>query len=196
LLSEEGFDASRGDASRHSPGRPPQASKRRTLPNCHSTYLAGKSHSKLTRCLALRSPKFVIKTVCGVSWWDSLFAPFPQVARAVSTRGALKPPTGNEAIRFEQHASGWVGQKKLNRCAKEPDEVLIGERLSLACYIKDALPAALHLSWKYADDFSSGIIANARCGGDNCHSASVGGALLGFANGVPERWLNGGSPCI
>jgi len=73
--------------------------------------------------------------------------------------------------------------------------VLIGERLSLACYIKDALPAALHLSWKYADDFSSGIIANARCGGDNCHSASVGGALLGFANGVPERWLNGGSPC-
>lgn len=118
-------------------------------------------------------------------------------AAAALTRILLALEAGSglkEAI--EQHATGWVGQKKLNQWAKEPDEVVIGERLSPACYIKDAFPAALYLSWKYADDFSSGIIANAHCGGDNCHRASVVGALLGFANGVPERWLLGGSPRI
>jgi ADP-ribosylglycohydrolase len=118
-------------------------------------------------------------------------------AAAALTRILLALEAGSglkEAI--EQHATGWVGQKKLNQWAKEPDEVVIGERLSPACYIKDAFPAALYLSWKYADDFSSGIIANAHCGGDNCHRASVVGALLGFANGVPERWLSGASPRI
>jgi ADP-ribosyl-[dinitrogen reductase] hydrolase len=74
--------------------------------------------------------------------------------------------------------------------------MVVGERLSRACSIKDAFAAALYLSWKYADDFSSGIIANAHCGGDKCHRASVVGALLGFANGVWERWLLGGSPRI
>ena len=122
-------------------------------------------------------------------------APEVLEAAVALTRILLAVEAGSglrEAI--EQNASGWVGQKKMQQWAKEPDEVVVGERLSPACYIKDAFPAALYLSWKYAADFSSGIIANAHCGGDNCHRASVVGALLGFANGVPERWCSETSP--
>ena len=97
-----------------------------------------------------------------------------------------------EAI--EHHGSGWVGRKKMQQWLGEPDEVVVGERLSPACYIKDAFPAALYLSWKYAEDFSAGIIANAHCGGDNCHRGAVVGALLAFANGIPERWHTESAP--
>lgn len=89
------------------------------------------------------------------------------------------------------HATGWVGERKFTQWSKEPDEVVIGQRLSPACYIKDSFPAALYLSWKYAKDFSSGIIANTHCGGDNCHRGAVVGALLGFENEIPSRWLEG-----
>ena len=89
------------------------------------------------------------------------------------------------------HASGWAGERKFTLWAKEPDEVVIGERVSPACYIKDAFTAALYLSWKYADDFSAGIIANTHCGGDNCHRGAVIGALLGLTNPIPEAWLAG-----
>lgn len=54
-----------------------------------------------------------------------------------------------------------------------------------------AYAAALHLAWKYHDDFSAGITANARVGGDNCHRGAVVGSLLGLALGVPTRWLEG-----
>ncbi|MEC7280806.1 MAG: ADP-ribosylglycohydrolase family protein, partial [Verrucomicrobiota bacterium] len=40
-------------------------------------------------------------------------------------------------------------------------------------------------------DFSAGIIANAYCGGDNCHRGAVVGALLGAANGAPKKWIQG-----
>lgn len=90
-----------------------------------------------------------------------------------------------------EHASGWAGEKKFSKWSKEPDEAVVGQRLSPACYIKDAFPAALYLSWKYAEDFSAGIIANAHCGGDNCHRGAIVGALLGFENSVPARWLDG-----
>ena len=63
--------------------------------------------------------------------------------------------------------------------------------LSPACYIQDAFPAALYLAWKYAKDFSGGIIANANLGGDNCHRGAVVGSLLGAANGVPPQWREG-----
>jgi ADP-ribosylglycohydrolase len=89
------------------------------------------------------------------------------------------------------HASGWVSERKFVQWSKEPDEAVIGQRLSPACYIKDAFPAALYLSWKYAGDFSSGIIANAHCGGDNCHRGAVLGALLGFKGPIPGHWLEG-----
>lgn len=97
---------------------------------------------------------------------------------------------------IERHASGWVGRKKMQLWLKQPDEVVVGEILSPACYIKDAFPAALYLSWKYADDFSGGIIANAHCGGDNCHRGSVVGSLLGLTNGVPARWQGESAPTV
>jgi ADP-ribosylglycohydrolase len=71
------------------------------------------------------------------------------------------------------------------------DEAVIGEILSPACYIKDAFPAALYLVWKYARDFSGGIIANANLGGDNCHRGAVVGSLLGAACKVPLKWRAG-----
>jgi len=88
-----------------------------------------------------------------------------------------------------EHASGWIGERKFKQWSKEADETVVGTRLSPACYIHDAFPAALYLSWKYADDFSAGIIANTHCGGDNCHRGVVVGALLGMKNKVPTHWL-------
>jgi len=118
----------------------------------------------------------------------------PEVLEAALsfTRILLSMEAGNglrESI--FNHASGWVSERKFVQWSKEPDEAVIGQRLSPACYIKDAFPAALYLSWKYAGDFSSGIIANAHCGGDNCHRGAVLGALLGFKGPIPGHWLDG-----
>ena len=89
------------------------------------------------------------------------------------------------------HASDWVSEAKVTAWSKEPDAVVIGRRLSPACYIPDAFPAALYLAWKYADDFGAGICANAQVGGDSCHRGAVVGSLLGEANGVPQPWRTG-----
>ncbi len=77
-------------------------------------------------------------------------------------------------------ASGtdWISRRKLEAWLGEPDLVVIGSRLSAACYIEDAFAASLYMAWKYAGDRSSGITANAMVGGDNCHRAAVVGALL------------------
>jgi ADP-ribosyl-[dinitrogen reductase] hydrolase len=88
-------------------------------------------------------------------------------------------------------ASDWISAKKLAHWQAEPDEVVVGHRLSPACYIKDAFPASLYLAYKYAEDFSAGICANAQVGGDSCHRASVVGSLLGLAKGVSEDWIAG-----
>jgi ADP-ribosylglycohydrolase len=84
-----------------------------------------------------------------------------------------------------------VSEKKLRRWQEKTDEEVVGKILSPACYIQDAFPAALYLAWKYAKDFSGGIIANANLGGDNCHRGAVVGSLLGAANGVPQQWVDG-----
>lgn len=60
-----------------------------------------------------------------------------------------------------------------------------------ACYLPDSFTASLYLAWKYAEDFSAGVLANAHCGGDNCHRGAAVGALLATANGVPQLWLQG-----
>lgn len=88
-------------------------------------------------------------------------------------------------------ASEVVSEKKLRRWNEQADEAVVGRILSSACYIQDAFPAALYLSWKYSKDFSAGIIANANLGGDNCHRGAVVGSLLGAANGVPSQWVDG-----
>jgi ADP-ribosylglycohydrolase len=93
-----------------------------------------------------------------------------------------------------QHGRDWLAPRTAEKWSREPDEVVIGQRLSPACYIADAFPASLYLAWKYADDFEAGLIANTNLGGDNCHRGAVLGSLLGSAVGVeriPARWRDG-----
>lgn len=74
----------------------------------------------------------------------------------------------------------------------EPDDRIIGPRLSTACYVQDSVPAVIYLALKYAEDPEAGLIANTNLGGDNVHRGGVLGALLGAANGMsgwPNRWV-------
>ncbi len=80
------------------------------------------------------------------------------------------------------------------RWLEEPDEAVIGRRLSSACYVEDALPAIIYLALKYHHDAARGLIANTNLGGDNAGRGAVLGALLGAANGpqaFPKPWVDG-----
>ena len=93
-----------------------------------------------------------------------------------------------------EHSTDWFSKRKAEQWSREPDEIVIGHRVSPACYIADAFPASLYLAWKYADDFETGVIANANVGGDNCHRGAVVGALLGAASRtarMPSRFVEG-----
>ena len=70
-----------------------------------------------------------------------------------------------------------------------PDRVVVGEKLSTACYLPESFVASLYFVWKYHDDFSLALLQNAKCGGDNCHRAVVVGGILGIGCGVPRKWL-------
>ncbi|MFM9026038.1 MAG: ADP-ribosylglycohydrolase family protein, partial [Planctomycetaceae bacterium] len=72
-----------------------------------------------------------------------------------------------------------------------PDRAVVGGILSPACYIPDAFPAALYLAWRHAGDVGSGLLANARCGGDNCHRGAVVGPLLAATAPIPRPVLEG-----
>jgi ADP-ribosyl-[dinitrogen reductase] hydrolase len=76
---------------------------------------------------------------------------------------------------------------------EEPDERIIGNRLSTACYVEDSVPAVIYLVLKYGDRPEQGLIANTNLGGDNVHRGGVIGALLGAQNGasaLPQRWVD------
>jgi len=91
------------------------------------------------------------------------------------------------------NSTDWLSKRKSMDWSKDPDEVVIGRRVSSACYIADAFPASLYLAWKYADDFEQGVIANANLGGDNCHRGAVLGSLMGCAVGLskmPQRYID------
>ena len=91
-------------------------------------------------------------------------------------------------------AGDWISSHKAEEWSREADDVVIGQRLSPACYIPNAFLASLYLAWKYADDFEAGVIANTNVGGENCHRGAVIGALLGGAAGVdslPTRFVEG-----
>jgi ADP-ribosyl-[dinitrogen reductase] hydrolase len=93
-----------------------------------------------------------------------------------------------------KHGADWFSCRKAGQWSRDPDEVVVGRRVSPACYIADAFPASLYLAWKYAGDFEAGIIANTSVGGDNCHRGAVVGALLGAAAGMarmPGRFIDG-----
>ena len=73
-----------------------------------------------------------------------------------------------------------------------PDDVVVGRRLSTACYVEDAVPAVIYLAYKYAENPERGLVVNTNLGGDNAHRGAILGALLGAANGLesfPERWV-------
>ena len=67
-----------------------------------------------------------------------------------------------------------------------PDRVVVGEKLSTACYLPESFVASLYFAWKYDDDFSLGLLQNAKVGGDNCHRAVVVGGVLGIGCGCRE----------
>lgn len=95
----------------------------------------------------------------------------------------------HDAIRRE--GGDWLSGNKAESWKGQPDEQVIGARFSPACYIAEAMPASLYLAWKYHDDFSAGIIANAMVGGDNCHRGAVVGSLLGAAAGTFPQAFQG-----
>jgi len=66
-----------------------------------------------------------------------------------------------------EHGGNWFSKRKAEQWSREPDEVVVGRRVSSACYIADAFPASLYPSWKYADDFEAGVLANTNECGDN-----------------------------
>lgn len=118
----------------------------------------------------------------------------PNVLRAADTLvrvcWAIREGTGvREAITKE--AGDWISGKKAEGWAKQPDEHVVGERFSTACYIAEAMPASLYLAWKYENDFVGGIVVNANVGGDSCHRGVVVGGILGLACGVPKAWSDG-----
>ncbi len=84
--------------------------------------------------------------------------------------------------------------RPIYRWLKDRDDHVIGQRLSSACYVEDAVPAVMYLALKYEDNPEAGLIANTRLGGDNAHRGAILGGILGAANGIqafPERWIDG-----
>lgn len=80
---------------------------------------------------------------------------------------------------------------------KDPDEMVIGPRLSTACYVDDAWPAVLYLLLKYRDQPRQALEANTNLGGDNCYRGAVLGGLLGAWHGAsawPPEWVEGLRP--
>lgn len=118
--------------------------------------------------------------------------PHPEALRAADTlvRLLVAVASGSgvrDAIRAE--GGDWLSAADIEAWLEEDDNYVVGERFSAACYVEDAMPSSLYLVWKYADDFSAGIIANTMAGGDNCHRGAVVGSLLAAANGgVPEKF--------
>jgi len=89
-----------------------------------------------------------------------------------------------------EEAPDWISAAAIRKLEKHSDREVVGGILSSACYIPDAFPAALYLSYRYAGNFTAGVCANAQVGGDNCHRGAVVGSLLA-SGGIPSQWING-----
>lgn len=117
----------------------------------------------------------------------------PNVLRAADTLVRLLRAMAEGAplrTAIQQQAGDWISGTKADKWSVQPDDHVIGQRFSPACYIAHAMPAALYLAWRYHDDFEGGIIANAMVGGDSCHRGAVVGALLGAATSTPARLID------
>ncbi len=100
-----------------------------------------------------------------------------------------------EAIRrmLREQKSPLVGHP-FEKWLSEPDDGVIGPRLSTACYVEHSVPAVLYLALKYAREPETALIVNTNLGGDNVYRGGVLGALLGAENGLegfPRRWVDG-----
>jgi ADP-ribosylglycohydrolase len=76
----------------------------------------------------------------------------------------------------------------------DPDDWVIGPRLSTACYVEDSVPAVVYLALKYHDEPRKALIVNTNLGGDNVARGAVLGALLGASCGIesfPRQWVDG-----
>jgi ADP-ribosylglycohydrolase len=76
----------------------------------------------------------------------------------------------------------------------DPDDWVIGPRLSTACYVEDSVPAVIYLALKYHTEPEKALIANTNLGGDNAARGSILGALLGASCGIekfPRHWVDG-----
>lgn len=74
------------------------------------------------------------------------------------------------------------------------DEEVVGNLVSAACYLEDAVPASLYLALKYEHAFNTALSQNAMLGGDNCYRGTVVGSILGAQNGcesIPAEWVQG-----
>jgi len=89
------------------------------------------------------------------------------------------------------YGKDWGNPLQFEAWSSHEDRVVVGQHLTPACYLPESFSASLYLAWKYQSDFKAGIIANALCGGDNCHRGAVVGSLLGALNPLPEDWLQG-----
>ncbi len=94
--------------------------------------------------------------------------------------------TAREAL--ESLGGYWAPRAGWSSLEVRPDREVVGRLFSPACYLPASFSASLALVWKYGDDFSGGVRANAECGGDNCHRGAVVGSLLGASCGVPESF--------
>ena len=102
--------------------------------------------------------------------------------RSMEEALAAAAPAEHPALRHPYRA--WAERRS--------DDEVIGAQFSPACYLKDALPATLHLALKYTAAPRDGLLANVRLGGDNCHRGAVLGTLLGAAGAVwPAEWVKG-----
>jgi ADP-ribosylglycohydrolase len=104
---------------------------------------------------------------------------------------ARSPDASAAALReaILEHGHDWISAAKLSAWEGLSDRQLVGGKLSSACYIDEAFPASLALAYRHAGDFTAGVVANARCGGDNCHRGAVVGSLLAAAASVPVPLL-------
>ncbi len=109
---------------------------------------------------------------------------------ALSTTRMLLGIASGKGVRdvIAEHAVNEGGAPIFEALSAKPDRVIVGRMLTSACYMPESFAAALALAWKYHDNFRQGVLANALCGGDNCHRGVVVGALLGAANPIPDKW--------
>lgn len=121
----------------------------------------------------------------------SLTHQHPEAAKATAVLvEILEDLAAGVALReaIQSRATHYAGKTHFEKWSNDDDRRIVGQVLTSACYLPESMTAALYLAWKYHEDFSGGVLANARVGGDNCHRGAVVGSLLGAALGVTDEW--------